>query len=92
MKRGSGQVNREPDAVECVRAEVVVALGGERRDDACDEFAKPGYVLTEDLEYLGLGHSVALVNPRVGVGDQRQRRVAEGKLTGEDRLGVWSVP
>src|SRR5215475_8006958 len=84
LREGEGQ----GDAVQGVGAEVVFAVGGEGGNDRGDQVAQALDVGGEDLEDFGLGNALALVEAGVQVGDQGQRRVAEGQLTGQDRLGV----
>src|SRR4029077_12390895 len=84
LREGEG----EGDAVQGVSAEVVFAGGGEGGDDRGDQVPQALDVGGEDLEDFGLGHAFALAEAGVQVGDQSQRGVAEGQLTGQDRLGV----
>ena len=84
LREGEG----EGDAVQSVRADVVFAVGGEGGDRRGDQVAQALDVGGEDLEDFGLGNALTLVEAGVQVGDQGQRSVAEGELTGQARRGV----
>jgi AAA+ ATPase superfamily predicted ATPase len=83
---GLRKLDREPDPVQGVGAQVVVLLHGEGADDLGHQVAQPVHVGAEGLEHLRLGHPVTLVHARVGVGDQAQRRVTERQLAGQRRF------
>src|SRR5215469_8057959 len=86
-RAGSGQREGEGYAVEGVRARAVALLRqcGDRGED---EVPQAGDVAPELSEHFFLGDAFPLGDTRIGVGDQGKRRVAEGQLSGEDRLGI----
>src|SRR5215469_4189979 len=84
---GLGQREGEGYAVEDVRARAVALLRqcGDRGED---EVPQANDVAPELSEHFFLGDAFPLGDTRIGVGDQGKRRVAEGQLSGEDRLGI----
>ena len=87
----SGEVERELDAVQHVRAGTG-PLRRQARDDVQDQVAEPGHIRGEHAEHFLLGDSLPLLHARVGVGDEGQRRVAQRQFPGQHGLGVPGHP
>src|SRR5260370_21817359 len=87
LPRGSGQFERQADAVERVGAGAG-AFGRKAFDDLEEQVAQAVQVRRECREHLLLRDALPLFYPGVKVGDERERRVAEREFAGEHGLRV----
>ena len=81
------KLERQLQAVQSVRARAG-PLQRQLLDSLDDQGTQPGDVGPEDAEHLFVRDALALLDPGVGVGDQRNRGVAERQLAGQDGLGM----